>query len=70
MLKDDRMIENTSGLKLQVICGNNIEVLKQFPDNYFDAVVTDAPYGLGKEPKAEEVMRDWVEKGFHEISGR
>ena len=69
MLKDDRMIENTSGLKLQVICGNNIEVLKQFPDNYFDAVVTDAPYGLGKEPKAEEVMRDWVEKGFHEISG-
>jgi DNA modification methylase len=54
---------------MKVIKGNNIESLKQYPDNYFDAVVTDAPYGLGKEPIAEEVMKDWVEKGYHEISG-
>ena len=36
----------------QVINGNNIEVLKTFPDNHFDSVVTDPPYGidfLGKE---------------------
>lgn len=36
----------------QVIQGNNIEVLKTFPDNYFDSVVTDPPYGidfLGKD---------------------
>jgi len=26
--------------------GNNIEVLKKFPENYFDGVVTDPPYGL------------------------
>ena len=53
----------------QIICGNNIELLKQYPDNYFDSIVTDAPYGLGKEPNAVDLMKDWVEKGYHEISG-
>jgi site-specific DNA-methyltransferase (adenine-specific) len=52
-----------------VINGDNIELLKKYPDNYFDAVVTDPPYGLGKEPNAEELMKDWIEKGYHEISG-
>lgn len=51
----------------KVICGNNIEVLKQYPDNYFDSIVTDAPYGLGEEPDAISVLKDWIEKGYHEI---
>lgn len=54
---------------MKVICGNNIDILKQYPDNYFDAIVTDPPYGLGKEPNAEELMKDWIEKGYHEITG-
>lgn len=36
----------------QVINGNNIEVLKTYPDNHFDSIVTDPPYGidfLGKD---------------------
>ena len=52
-----------------VLNGNNIDLLKNYPDNYFDAVVTDPPYGLGKEPNAEALMKDWIEKGYHEISG-
>jgi len=52
-----------------VLNGNNIDLLKNYPDNYFDAVVTDPPYGLGKEPIAEELMKDWIEHGYHEISG-
>ena len=52
-----------------IICGNNIELLKQYPDNYFDSIVTDAPYGLGKEPDAAELMKDWIDKGYHEIKG-
>lgn len=55
---------------MKVILGDNIEILKQYPDNYFDAVVTDPPYGLGKEPNAVELMKDWVESGYHEIKGR
>jgi site-specific DNA-methyltransferase (adenine-specific) len=54
---------------MKVILGNNIEVLKQYPDNYFDSIVTDPPYGLGKEPDALELMKDWIEKGYHEIKG-
>jgi DNA modification methylase len=53
----------------KIINGNNIELLKEFPDNHFDSIVTDPPYGLGKEPNAEELMNDWIEKGYHEISG-
>jgi len=54
---------------MKIINGNNIEILKTFPDNYFDAVVTDCPYGLGKEPDAAELMKDWIEHGYHEVKG-
>lgn len=30
----------------QIIEGDNLATLKTYPDNYFDAVVTDPPYGL------------------------
>ena len=52
-----------------VLNGNNIDLLKNYPDNFFDAVITDPPYGLGKEPNAEELMKDWIEKGYHEVGG-
>jgi intein/homing endonuclease len=54
---------------MRVINGNNIELLKEYPDNYFDAVVTDPPYGLGKEPNASEVMQSWVTNGYHKVGG-
>lgn len=54
----------------RLLFGNNIKELSNFSDNYFDAVVTDPPYGLGKEPDAEDVMRDWTSKGYHEVSGK
>jgi len=44
--------------------------LKLLPDKCIDAVVTDPPYGLGKEPDPVKVMSDWVKKGYHEISGK
>ena len=53
----------------QVFCGNNIELLREYPDNYFDAVVTDPPYGLGKEPNAEEMLRAWITEGHLEVKG-
>ena len=56
-------------MSLIVVNGDNLELLKKYPDNYFDAVVTDPPYGLGKEPEAAELMKDWIEHGYHEISG-
>jgi len=54
---------------MRILHGNNIELLKSLPDNSIDAVVTDPPYGLGKEPIAEQLMKDWIEKGYHEVKG-
>jgi DNA modification methylase len=30
----------------QIIQGDNRDILKTFPDNYFDSIVTDPPYGI------------------------
>lgn len=49
----------------EVLFGNNIELLKQVPDNTFTAVVTDPPYGLefmGKEWDAPW-KTDWQSGG-------
>jgi DNA modification methylase len=32
--------------KNKIICDNNLKVLKTFPDNCIDSIVTDPPYGL------------------------
>jgi len=34
-------------MKYQIIQGDNREVLKQYPDNHFDSIITDPPYGIG-----------------------
>jgi len=31
----------------QVIYGDNREKLKEYPDNFFDGIITDPPYGMG-----------------------
>lgn len=43
-----------------VICGDSAEVLRQYPDNFFDSVVCDPPYGLSKEPDITEVLTKWL----------
>ena len=30
----------------QIICGYNLEVMKDFADNSVDSVITDPPYGI------------------------
>ena len=57
-------------MKLTLLTGDNIELLKTYPDNYFDSVVTDCPYGLGKEPNALKLLQDWIDHAYHEIKGK
>jgi site-specific DNA-methyltransferase (adenine-specific) len=54
----------------KVYVGNNIDVLKTFPDNSVDSIVTDPPYGLGKEPDAVALLQDWITTGYHEVKGK
>lgn len=55
--------------EFKIINGDSLEELKKFPDNYFDSIVTDPPYGLGKEPDATEMLKAWVETGYMEVKG-
>lgn len=57
-------------MKLTIQLGDNLDLLKQYSDNYFDSVVTDCPYGLGKEPNALKLMQDWIDHGYHEVKGK
>jgi DNA modification methylase len=50
--------------------GNNLDILKEYPDNHFDSVVTDPPYGLGKEPDANLMLNAWLEYGYYEVKGK
>lgn len=54
----------------QYILTDNYEWLKNRPDNSIDSIVTDSPYGLGKEPDPVAVLRDWLDQGYHEITGK
>lgn len=55
---------------IKIHTGNCLDVLKEYPDNYFDSIVTDPPYGLGKEPNPNLVIADWIKQGYHEITGK
>jgi len=52
-------------MKYELKLGDNAETLKEYPDNYFDSIVTDPPYGiefLGKDwDKNTGVMETWHE---------
>jgi len=56
--------------QIKLMQGDNILSLKKLPDNSIDSVVTDAPYGLGKEQDMNIVLKDWIEKGYSEIKGK
>lgn len=65
------MAGNTGYLPLNTIhLSDNIDFLKTLPDNSVDAIITDSPYGLGKEPNAVKCLQDWIDRGYHEVSGK
>lgn len=55
---------------MKLLLGNNLELLKQLPDSSVDAIVTDPPYGLGKEPDALAMLKDWTEAGHHDVKSK
>jgi site-specific DNA-methyltransferase (adenine-specific) len=55
---------------MKLILGNNLDLLRAMPGNSVDAIVTDPPYGLGKEPDALAMLRDWMEHGHHDVKSK
>lgn len=58
-----------SNLHWEVVHANCLEFLKDMPDACIDAVVTDPPYGLSKEPDIAEVLRHWLAGDTYEHGG-
>ena len=64
-----RLVEGLCGLVVamidQIICGDCLKELKQFPDNHFHAIVTDPPYELtsGKNSKGGFMGKAWDATG-------
>ncbi len=54
---------------MKLIHGDCLEKMREMPDNSVDAVVTDPPYGMGKEPDIAEVMRQWLAGESYEQTG-
>lgn len=53
-----------------LMVGDSLDKLKEIPDNSIDSIVTDPPYGLGKEPDAIQMLKDWVETGHHDVKSK
>lgn len=53
-----------------ILKGDNRELITEVESNSMDAIVTDPPYGLGKEPDAVQMLIDWVQSGHHEVRGK
>lgn len=49
--------------------GDCLEVIKEYPDNYFDTSITDDPYGLSKPPDIKEVLTHWLAGDDYEHRG-
>lgn len=45
---------------ISIYHGDCLDVLRTLPDNSVDALVSDPPYGLGKQPDIVEVLQAWL----------
>jgi DNA modification methylase len=45
---------DVSGIADKIICGNSENILKEFPDNFVDIIITSPPYNFGLEYKDDE----------------
>lgn len=54
---------------VHLITGDNMESLKWLAADSIDAIVTDPPYGLSKEPDMAEVLKHWLVGDDHEATG-
>jgi DNA modification methylase len=49
--------------------GDCLDTLRAMPDASVDAVVTDPPYGLGREPDPREVLAAWLDGAEYQPGG-
>ena len=49
---------------------DNMEIMKQYPDKYFDLAIVDPPYGIGVDGNKEQLWPDGtIKRKSHKIKG-
>lgn len=61
--------KNTVREPFRLFHSDNMAILQTLDENSIDSIVTDPPYGLGKEPDAMNMLRDWLDSGHHDVKG-
>lgn len=57
-------------MTIKIMIGDSLERLRELPDDSIDSIVTDPPYGLGKEPKIADVLHAWLaDQQYHAKGG-
>lgn len=54
----------------KIYCEPNLETMARLEDNSVDAIVTDPPYGLGREPDPVAMLTAWLDHGYLEVKGK
>jgi len=69
---EETPVENPKEIKLNgyLYAGDNLEYLRTLPNNSVDSVVTDPPYGLGKEPDPRKVLAAWLNDEVYQPGGK
>ena len=52
--------------KHRLMCGDNMNLMKQYEDNYFDLAIDDPPYGINQDATQEKLAN---KKGFNKQAG-
>lgn len=60
---------NQSSPQVVLYRGEALSILSGIPSGTIDAIVTDPPYGLSKEPDPAEVLRHWLAGDDYKHSG-
>ena len=44
--------------KITITCEDNMELMKRYPDNYFDLAIVDPPYGIGIDGQKKSINKN------------
>lgn len=62
--------ESFLGGRVNLYHGDCLGVLNSLEPNSIDSIVTDPPYGLGREPDALVMLRAWIEGDCYEVRSK
>jgi DNA modification methylase len=61
MERENVIASKSDAIINKIICGDSSSIMKEFPDNFIDIIITSPPYNFGLDYKNEVVFKDSVD---------